>query len=163
MLFDRFRKKRKIDPRIDEWINKQSFPDDALTYLIEKEIYEHGTRDLSYIIPRKRNDEHFAQLLDRESHDARYKSNLAMYDSIATIHSPDQAEGHITTIKPKHHEPTKKTIETVGTIPASTYGKSLSSINKGRKIYNTTSSAVVVTAPEEHFHHEEADLSCFDD
>lgn len=162
MLFDRFRKKFKSDPKINEWLSKQSFPDDALTYLIEKELYEHGTRDLGYIIPRKRNDDYFAQLLDRESYDVRYKSNLAMYESIADVHDV-QEPTKLKPVQSRHHEPTKKTIEKIGTVPSTSYSKGLTSINKGRKIYNTTSSSVVVTVPEEQFHHEEADLSCFDD
>lgn len=54
------------DERILAWMNNQSHLDDALTYLIEKELYEYGDRDLSYIIPRRRNDAYFEELLRKD-------------------------------------------------------------------------------------------------
>ena len=52
----------KKSEKAKEWLKSQSHPEDALLYLIEKEIYENGIRDLSYVIPRIRSDEHFAAL-----------------------------------------------------------------------------------------------------
>lgn len=164
MFFDRFFKSRRLDAKVRQWLSKQSYPDDAILYLIEKELYEHGERDLGFVIPRKRNDAYFAELLDKERHDGRPRSNMAFYDSAwgasgdksepATVHKPVK----------KPHKPAVKTIEKVGTIPASSSRKTtLASINKGRKIYHTTSSAVVITPPEEAYDDHDVDLTCFDD
>lgn len=47
---------------VKDWLNEQSHYEDAIFYLIEKEIYENGLRDLSYTIPRMRNDAYFEEL-----------------------------------------------------------------------------------------------------
>lgn len=46
-----------------EFANMQTEFSDVMTYLIEKEIYENGLRDLSEIIPRKRSNAYFERML----------------------------------------------------------------------------------------------------
>lgn len=58
-----FFKPKKSSGKIQEWLELQSFSEDAIIYLIEKEIYENGIRDLGYIIPRLRNDDYFTALV----------------------------------------------------------------------------------------------------
>lgn len=51
-----FRPRKNEDSRIEEFLNKQSGGyGDILRYLIEKEIAENGIRDLTLLIPAKRN------------------------------------------------------------------------------------------------------------
>lgn len=177
MLFGKLIKRLRKDPtegseKIIKWIEAQGHPEDALAYLIEKELYEYGERDLSYVIPRRRNDAYFEALLQRESYDARYNTNMDLYDSIAKIH-PEHHEPP-TQVMPKKVTPvtarparptTKPMASTVGkSIPREAVkGHSLSGVNKAKDIYNRTSSAVVVTAPEEQFKHDGVDMTCFDD
>ena len=163
MFFDRYFRKKRLDSKVQAWLDKQSHAEDALSYLIEKELYEHGVRDLSYMIPRKRNDAYFGQLLDKESHNHRVHSNLAMYDAIAQVQP--ELEAVKSTSRPVHppKTPAPRTTQKVGTIPAAKgHRTSLAGVNKGKNIYNRTSSAVVVTAPEDTFEHD-VDLTCFDD
>lgn len=58
-----FFKSKKRSGKIQEWLELQSFDEDAIIYLIEKEIYENGMRNLGYIIPRLRDDAYFATLV----------------------------------------------------------------------------------------------------
>ncbi len=59
-------KTKSENEKIQEWIQLQSYSEDAIQYLIEKEIYENGLRDLGYIIPRLRNDEYFDTLIQKK-------------------------------------------------------------------------------------------------
>ena len=165
MIFDRFLRRNRLDPKVNRWLAKQSFPEDAMLYLIEKELYEHGERDLGYVVPRKRNDEYFAKLLDIEAYDLRQPTNMALYDSIARVHTEEPEKVKPLKSKPAyHHHPHKapEPMKNPGAVPAFSEVTKLSSVNKGRKIYNTTSSSVVATIPDEKFDHTE-DLTCFDD
>lgn len=58
MFFGFFRRKH-FSKEVKAWIKAQSDSNDALLYLIEKEIHENGQNDLAYIIPRYRNEEYF--------------------------------------------------------------------------------------------------------
>lgn len=162
----------KGSEKIIKWIEAQGHPEDALAYLIEKELYEYGERDLSYVIPRRRNDAYFEALLQRESYDARYHTNMDLYDSIATIHpehhqTPTQVmPKKVTPVTSRPARPSSSPAEsTVGkAVPRGTVkSRSLTSVNKAKDIYTRTSSAVVVTAPEEQFEHDGVDMTCFDD
>lgn len=180
MIFSRIMKALKkdasYDKRIEEWLDKQSHVEDALIYLIEKEMYEYGERDLSYVIPRKRNDAYFEALLKRESYDSRFHTNMDMYDSIAHIqkeeHHPvaEQMPKKVTPVTPLPVEkPTNVTKQDTIDIQHKKHspsyaarGGSISSVNKRRDIYST-SSAVVVTAPDEQYEDKSVDMSCFED
>jgi hypothetical protein len=48
---------------VKRWIELQDNFNDAVIYLIEKEIYSNGIRDLSSLIPKKRSDEYFSKML----------------------------------------------------------------------------------------------------
>lgn len=50
---------RLNDDRLIEFAEKQENFTDTIKYLIEKEIFENGIRDLQTIIPNKRSDEYF--------------------------------------------------------------------------------------------------------
>lgn len=169
MVFKKWFKKTSLPEAVEAWIKAQSHPDDALQYLIEKELYLYGVRDLSYVIPRKRNAAYFEALTHQESFDSRYHTNLNMLESIAGIHQSTDHHDH--PVKATHnikHEisikPPTKTIERVGEIPSAkvTSIDSLKSINKKQQIYNASSS-VVVTTPEEMFTDRDIDMTCFDD
>lgn len=160
------------DKGVQGWIDAQSYPEDALTYLIQKELYEYGERDLSYAIPRKRNDAYFEALLQKESYDSRIHTNMDLYDSIAVVHK----EHHITPTQQMPVTPAPATDPTpITTSPTpinsiakkqSTrpqHGKTITSINKRKDIYHTTSSAVVVTGPEDLFEEKDVDMTCFED
>jgi hypothetical protein len=51
--------KKDTKEEVKEWILKQSNFSDAVIYLIEKEIYTHGIKDLSASIPKTRNENYF--------------------------------------------------------------------------------------------------------
>lgn len=173
MFFSKFfkskRKHQAMEAPIQKWMDAQGHLDDALTYLIEKELFEHGERDLSYVIPRKRNNAYFEGLLDRESYEARFHSNIDMYDSIASIH-PEQHQDQPRAAVPKKVTQARPTVQpnnslAKNSVPLSraTKGKSISSVNKSKDIYNKTSSAVVVTPQDEQFEHDGVDMTCFED
>jgi len=69
-----------VNSKISEWMKSQSDVDDAILYLIEKEIYEHKNRDLSYIVPRYRNEAYFDELFSRGS--KRLTSRPLIIDSV---------------------------------------------------------------------------------
>lgn len=54
---------KNTDKRVVEFANMQTNFSNAFVYLIEKEIYENGLRDLSEHIPYKRDEEYFIKLL----------------------------------------------------------------------------------------------------
>lgn len=175
------KKDASYDSRINDWLQKQSHVEDALIYLIEKELYEYGERDMSYVIPRIRNDAYFEALLKRESFDSRFHSNIDMYDSIAHIHKEEHTivtepmPQKVTPVAPKPaaqpHVSNEAAIVNPEPIdlghkkhsPSYVHkGGSISSINKRRDIYNTSSS-VVFTAPDEQYNDSDVDVSCFED
>lgn len=47
--------KKSEDPAVMDWINAQSNLMDSLRYLIEREIAQHGVRNLQAYIPAERN------------------------------------------------------------------------------------------------------------
>lgn len=66
-----FFKTKKKSGKIQDWIELQSYNEDAIIYLIEKEIYENGMRDLGFVIPRLRNDDYFAALFKTGNHQSK--------------------------------------------------------------------------------------------
>ncbi|WP_113675831.1 hypothetical protein [Vallitalea guaymasensis] len=51
--------KQTTDKNVVHWILKQNNFSDAVIFLIEQEVYSHGIRDLSKIIPSRRTKEYF--------------------------------------------------------------------------------------------------------
>ncbi len=91
---------------------------------------------------------------------------MNLYDSIAKV----EPEHHITRTEtvpdktpPVTTNPTPIDVHTKKSSPRRSKGKSITSVNKRKEIYNRTSSAVVITAPEENFDHSGADMTCFED
>lgn len=71
-----FLKPKKNADSVKDWLKLQSHYEDAITYLIEKEIFENGLRDLSYIIPRKRNDDYFETLFAKVTPKKNYYNSF---------------------------------------------------------------------------------------
>jgi hypothetical protein len=51
---------------VKKWISEQFNFNDSVIYLIEKEIYQNGIRDLSSLIPRQRTNDYFNNLFEKE-------------------------------------------------------------------------------------------------
>jgi len=49
-----------------EWCNMQGNFNDAIRFLIEKEVYENGIRNLETIIPAYRDDSYFKEFLSSQ-------------------------------------------------------------------------------------------------
>jgi hypothetical protein len=58
--------KNDVNPKVLEWMETQDNATEALVYLIEKEIFENGIRNMELYIPRKRSDEYFESLLNKK-------------------------------------------------------------------------------------------------
>ena len=58
--------KNNLDEKVIDFIEKQSNFSETMTYLIEKELYENGNRDLVYHIPIVRNQEYFESLFNKQ-------------------------------------------------------------------------------------------------
>lgn len=70
-----FLKPKKDLLTVVDWLKAQSHYEDAIIYLIQKEIYENGIRDLSYSIPRMRNDSYFEELFFKNKDRDKYERN----------------------------------------------------------------------------------------
>jgi hypothetical protein len=51
--------KNGVNPKVMEFVLAQTNFSEAITYLIEKELYENGSRDLMKFIPMIRSNEYF--------------------------------------------------------------------------------------------------------
>lgn len=91
-----FRPQRKSHFDVTNWALLQSNLNDALNYLIEKEIAENGLRNLADIIPSKRTPKYF------ESLNTRTKSKSRPSD---------------THIQDNHQEPVSKLPQSNTTVP----------------------------------------------
>jgi hypothetical protein len=58
--------KNDVNPKVLDWMEKQGNATEAIVYLIEKEIFENGIRDMELYIPIKRADEYFENLLNKK-------------------------------------------------------------------------------------------------
>lgn len=58
---------RKNKHKVIEWAEAQGNFNDAVTYLIEKEIAENGIRNLENFIPAKRTSEYWANILNNSN------------------------------------------------------------------------------------------------
>jgi len=147
MFSKNFFKKKIKDPEVTSWLKKQGDLEDALIYLVEKELYEHGQRDLSYVIPRRRNTAYFDTLFQNKKSVVKHQTNIDFYDSVTTLRpkspsSPQPINPPLTTKKE---------------------GRVMTQPHKRKKIYNTTSSAVVITPPETVYTKKKSDMTCFED
>jgi hypothetical protein len=61
--------KNDVSKEFLEWTDLQSNLTEAITYLIEKEIFENGLRDLVNFIPIRRTDEYFESFLGKEKNE----------------------------------------------------------------------------------------------
>lgn len=64
-----------------KFVKMQSNFSDAITYLIEKEIFENGIRDLSKFIPSVRTNEYFENILNTK----RISIGFNSYDNIVEL------------------------------------------------------------------------------
>lgn len=136
-----FFKPKKKTGEIKEWIELQSFSEDAIIYLIEKEIYENGIRDLGYVIPRLRNKEYF---------DAQLKPVALIPESSGFEYSPG-----LNSLKLNQRSNEPKSTDLVEKI-----------ISKQSELYSTTfkaSSSPVVVGPSNATDLSNIDTACYDD
>lgn len=166
---------RHKNPSIAAWLKAQSHPEDALAYLIEKEVFQNGNRDLSFYIPRIRSTEYFEELMEQSSTTVRrnlpptHRQAMTYNDQLRSDNKPLERLKQLRDGQ-EHTAPKKRALINEAYSPSSeglnskvTSLSAVKGVNRANAIYHQVSSSVVVTAPEEQFLHEETDMSCFDD
>lgn len=69
---------------IKKWFETQSNIKHALLYLIEKEIHQNGNRDLSYLVPLRRNKEFFDSFIQSEMEIKKHLQPIVQANAVVT-------------------------------------------------------------------------------
>lgn len=93
------------DPAIMEFLDKQTNRNDMFRYLIEKEIYENGIRNLENIIPSKRSAEYFKEYFKS------LKPISNTYTNIVTNEEVSITKQGLTDMEESYNQNTSESIE----------------------------------------------------
>lgn len=163
--FLNFWKRRKHTAAVRQWLNAQSDQEDAILYLIEKEMFENEVRDLAYIIPRYRNRAYFESL---QLEDSNYSKRLVEISKPVNVTVPTSQYQDIPQ-KHKKHVPNELEVLRGGRqseqVQPVEEDYTAHHVTKMRAIHhsgNTALESIILTDAKER-DMSNLDLTCFDD
>lgn len=110
----KFAKYEKVE--IIDFALAQTNWNDTVRYLIEKEIYENGIRNLSKIIPKERDNEYFDSLFkdrDIKRQDIKIESNTIRIEKIEAANKPSNEDPEELPSEEKEIDKPKEQVENV--------------------------------------------------